>query len=208
MAEEITIQPDYESMPSIAPDTTGDVGGEDDPKAQVFVKDSLGLKSGKYSKNTIRNIVAGAKATGVDPLQALALSLQESGFGTATVKARRGTTTASLAQIKDFSDQQEKEVNQLSKKTGIDPEYLKLGIVLRDKLAYAASKGFTTEPEQLQAFNGYGTITPASFGGATKAYGVDISNGINLRDNPLYGKRLVQLKNDLMANDYIQSLLK
>lgn len=206
MSDETTIAPDLESMPSMAADIgPGDRVPADD---EVFLKDSLGLKSGNYSKSLIKNIFAGAKATNVDPVQAVALALQESGLRTAKVKGRRGKVAASLAQIRDFTDAQQAEVDQLAQQTGLDPESLKLGVALRDKLDYAKRLGFLTEPEQLQAYNGYGTITPASFGGETTAYGVDISNGINLKKNPLYGKRLVQLKNDLMANDYIQSLLK
>lgn len=199
MADEITYGPvSNDELPTMGVDP----GGED----EVFIK--AGSKSGRYSRKTIQSIVSAAKATGVDPGQALALALQESGFGTAMVKGRRGKIAASLGQINDFSDSQQAQLDALSQQTGIDPEALKLTIALRDKLAYAKQLGFNTEPSMLQAYNGYGTITPASFGGATTAYGVDITNGINLKQNPLYGKRLVQLKSDLLANDYINSLLK
>lgn len=196
MSEEITYAPDEVSYGP----------GPTDP--EVFIKDSTGAKSGKYPRATIQNIVAASKATGVDPYQALSLALQESGLGTAQVKGRRGKFAASLGQIHDFSDAQQKELDKLAASTGIDPEALKLTIALRDKINYARALGYTSEPSLLQAYNGYGTITPATFGGATTAYGVDISKGVSLKQNPLYGKRLVQLKNDLLANEYIQSLLK
>ncbi len=207
MADETTIAPDFESMPSMIEDI-GDPKEGGDPKDELLLKDSAGKKSGKYSKKIVQNIVAAAKATGVDPAQALAIALQESGLGSVTVKGRRGRYPASLAPIAvDFSEDEQKEFDSLEAK-GLDPLALKLTIALRNKLDYGKRLGFLTEPEQLQAFNGYGTITPATFGGATKAYGVDISQGVNMKKNPLYGKRVQQLKNDLLSNEYIQSLLK
>jgi hypothetical protein len=179
-------------------------GGDGDT---IPIKDSSGLKSGKYSKATIQGIIKGAKATGVDPFQALALSLQETGLGTAMVHGRRGKFAVPIGQTHDFSDQQQQELDALNQKTGIDPEYLKLGIALRDKLRYAKQLGFNDEASQLQAYNGYGTLTKEKLGGADKAYGVPVGNGIDMRKNPLYGKRLVQLKNDLMANKDISSLI-
>ncbi len=180
-------------------------GGSEDPT--IPIKDSSGLKSGKYSKATIQGIIKGAKATGVDPYQALALSLQETGLGTAMVHGRRGKFAVPIGQTHDFSDAQQAELDQLHQKTGIDPEYLKLNIALRDKLKYAKQLGFNDEASQLQAYNGYGTLTRQAFGGADKAYGVPIGNGIDMRKNPLYGKRLVQLKNDLMQNQDIKAML-
>lgn len=199
MADEITYSPDEVSYDAADP-------GPGDPT--VFIKDSKGIKSGKYPRAPIQNLFAASKATGVDFVEAVALALQESGLGTAEVKGRRGKFPALLGQIHDFSDAQQKELDALVEKTGIDPDALKLTIALRDKINYGKSLGFTSEPSLLQAYNGYGTITPKSFGGATTAYGVDISKGVSLKDNPLYGQRLVQLKNDLMQNEYIQSLLK
>lgn len=199
MDDEITIQPDLDSMPAIAAD---DVGGEDPKLDEFFIKDSLGLKSGKYSKKNAQGLFRAAKYLGIDGPTLVALALQETALGKNA--GRRG----GLASAFDIDDNQLKELSDLSGKSGIDEKFLKPAIILRDKLAYAKRLGFTDEAAQLQAYNGYGTITPESFGGATKAYGVDISKGVNMKQNPLYGKRLVQLKNDLMANQYIQSLLK
>lgn len=203
MSEEVTYSPDEVSYDATPP---AEGPGPTDP--QVYIKDSKGLKTGKYPRAVIQNIVSAAKATGVDPYQALSLALQESGFGTVQVRGRRGKFAAPLGQIHDFSDAQQQELDKLASSTGLDPEALKLTIALRDKINYGKALGYTSEPAILQAYNGYGTITPESFGGETTAYGVDISKGVSLKKNPLYGQRLVQLKNDLMANEYIQSLLK
>ena len=194
MSDETTIAPDLESMPTM---------GVDPNDPEVYLKDSKGLKSGRYDRKNIEGLVRAARVVGVNPYQLVALSLQETGLGKQT--GRRG----GLASAFDTDEAQFKELADLSSKyTDIDAKYLKPAILLRDKIAYGKKLGFTDEPSLLQAYNGYGTITPDSFGGATMAYGVDISKGVNLRNNPLYGKRLVQLKNDLMQNEFIQSLLK
>jgi len=187
------------------------VGGSppDDPNdPKIPIKDSRGLKSGNYSKKHIEGIIKASKAVGIDPYQALALGLQESGLGSAAPKKFRGRVVSpSLAQIKDFEPAQEKELDEKSKATGIDPMYLKLAITLRDKIKYAKQLGFNDEASQLQAYNGYGTITKRNFGGADKAYGVPIGEGIDMRKNPLYGKRLVELKEGFITNPEIRKMI-
>lgn len=183
---------------------------EVDNEPKIGYKDPKGYKSGNYSKKHIEGIVKASKAIGIDPYQALALGLQESGFATAKERKGRGgfTIKPSLAQIKDIEPNQEAEVDELSKKSGIDSQYLKMAVVLRDKLKYAKQLGFNDEAAQLQAYNGYGTVTKRNFGGADKAYGVPIGEGINMKENPLYGKRLLELKQGFMANKEISDLIK
>lgn len=178
-------------------------GGDDD----IYIKDSAGLKSGKYSRKNIQGLAKAGKALGFTPRQQaylVALSLQETGLGKQT--GRRG----GLASAFDMDDNQFKELADLSNKyQDIDVKYLKPAIILRDKLKYAKQLGFNDEASQLQAYNGYGTIRQDSFaGGAKKAYGVPIGSGIDLKKNPLYGKRLLQLTNDLVANKDFNSLIK
>jgi len=177
----------------------------EEPK--IGIKDSQGLKSGRYSKKHIEGIIAASKAVGADPYQALALGLQESGLGTAKLKRRLGKVDAPLAMVHDFEPAQQKELEDTAQKTGIDPEYLKLAIVLRDKVKYGKQLGFTDEASQLQAYNGYGTIKKA-IGGPTKMYGVDIGDGLDMKKNPLYGKRLVALKYDIANNPEIRELIE
>lgn len=182
-------------------------GDPEDPK--IGIKDSKGIKSGQFSKKHIEGIIKASKSVGVDPYQALALAWQESGFATAGGKKGRGgfISKPSLGQIKDIDPYQEKEVEEKAKATGIDPMYLKLGVVLRDKLKYAKQLGFNDEAAQLQAYNGYGMLTKRQMGGANKAYGVEIGDGINMKKNPLYGKRLLELKSDIMKNEEIKKMI-
>ena len=182
----------------------------EDNEPKIAYKDPKGLKSGKYSKKHIEGIVKASQAIGIDPYQALALGLQESGFANKTGKKGRrgGAIIEDLAQVMDFEPSQEKEMNERAASSGIDPQYLKLAIVLRDKMKYAKQLGFSDEAAQLQAYNGYGTITKRMFGGADKAYGVPIGEGIDMKKNPLYGKRLIELKQGFMDNPEIQGLIK
>jgi hypothetical protein len=193
----------------VAPLAAGLIGGPGDPEEpKISLKDSKGIKSGSYSKKHIEGIVKASKALGIDPYQSLALAWQESGFASAPSKKFRGRViNPSLAQIIDFEPAQEKELEEKAKATGIDPMYLKLGITLRDKLKYAKQLGFKDEASQLQAYNGYGVLTKRQMGGANKAYGVDIGEGINMKKNPLYGKRLLELKKDIAANKDILALI-
>jgi hypothetical protein len=202
MADEITYSPDEVSYDATPTDAAGPGPGGD------LVDLKAGAKSGKYPKKAIADNFAAAKAVGVDPVTQVAIALQESGLGTVKVHGRRGTYEPDYSQM-TFSDAQQEELDKLAAKTGIDPRALKLSIALRDKLQYAKDvKLNSSEALALQAFNGYGTITPQTFGGATEAYGVDITNGVNMKKNPLYGNRIIELKNNLLANDYVNSLLK
>jgi hypothetical protein len=185
----------------------GDPGDPNEPK--IKLKDSKNLKSGEFSKKHIEGIINASKALGIDPYQALALAWQESGFAKPTGKKGRrgGEIVPDLAQIMDIEPAQQKEVEEKSKSTGIDPMYLELGIVLRDKIKYGKQLGFKDEASQLQAYNGYGTITKKTFGGANKAYGVEIGEGINMKKNPLYGKRLLELKSDIANHPEIKKMV-
>lgn len=187
-----------------------DDGEGTEPEPTISLKDSRGIKAGNYPKKHIEGIIKAARAVGIDPTRALALAWQESDFGSAKAKKSRGgfVYKPTMAQIKDFEPAQEKELNERAASTGIDPEYLKLAIVLRDKMKYGKQLGFKDEAAQLQAYNGYGTITKRTFGGADKAYGVPIGEGISMKQNPLYGKRLLELANDISNNKEIAPMLK
>lgn len=186
------------------------IGKDEEPEEpKIGIKDSRGIKSGQFSKKHIEGIIKASKEVGIDPTRALALAWQESGFAHKTGKKGRrgGAIIEDLAQILDFEPAQEKEVNEKAASTGIDPQYLKLAVVLRDKMKYGKQLGFNDEAAQLQAYNGYGTLTPKQFGGATKAYGVDISQGVSMKKNPLYGKRLLELAADISKNKEVSDMI-
>lgn len=137
-----------------------------------------------------RRIVREAKFQGVDPYTALAVAHQESGIVDKSYDKSR------LFQVFDSSSDSDK-----------DKDAVQLGInALKGKIEYGKQLGKKTEAEVLQAYNGYGKIKynekdSPSFRRPKKMYGVDISNGIDFAKNPLYGKRVIDLRDNILKNN-------
>ena len=185
----------------------GDLSEPEKKEPEIKIVDAKGLKTGSYSKAHIDGIIKASRIVGIDPRSAIALALQESNLGKAKTKGRRGVRDAELAQVNQFSESQQKELDKKAAETGVGADYLKLAIALRDKMKYAEVLGFQDEASKLQAYNGYGMITKDKFGGTDKAYGVSIGSGIDMKKNPLYGKRLLELKKDISQNEEINNLI-
>lgn len=131
----------------------------------------------------ITKIVREAKTQGVDPYTALAMAHQET----------------------DLSDKDSNPFHLSNPKTG---DSIKEGIsFLKDKLDYAQRLGKKTEPEQIQAYNGYGKLgkiveTGDDAVNMHKWYGVDVSKTpIDLNKNPMYGKRVVDLRDNVLKRN-------
>jgi hypothetical protein len=84
----------------------------------------------------------------------------------------------------------------------------------KDKLDEAKRAKINDELLQIQYYNGLGTVTPKTeknYHGfeMQKIYGVPIpAGGINMRKNPLYGKQIKDLRdNVILQNAYIKGLL-
>ncbi len=154
------------------------------------INPNVDLKADKYNKVVIDNIIKKSKAVGVDPSTMLAIALQETNFGKKDANlghALYGDTAYPYGYI-DFYKQKLNE----AKRAKIDNELL-----------------------QIQYYNGLGTVTPETeedYHGfkMQKIYGVPIpAGGINMRKNPLYGKQIVDLRdNVVLKNPYIQKALK
>lgn len=197
----------------------------------IDLQDSGNLKSGKFFKKHIKGLAAAAKAVGVNPYQLLALGWQESNLGGSAREAQeRKIKEAKLSGIKtqdgrSWRDRSKSNIGQvngidnpeelsaLAQKTGLSTDYLAPALALRDKLKYAKHLGFTAEDMQLQAYNGYGKI-PAQKDPTTgkviptKYYGLQVpDSGIDMRKTPLYGRRLMALKSDLMKSKDINDII-
>jgi len=154
------------------------------------INPNVDLKADKYNKVVIDNIIKKSKAVGVDPSTMLAIALQETNFGKKDANlghALYGDTAYPYGYI-DFY----KEKLNEAKRAKIDNELL-----------------------QIQYYNGLGTVYPETeedYHGfkMQKIYGVPIpAGGINMRKNPLYGKQIVDLRdNVVLKNPYIQKALK
>jgi hypothetical protein len=180
---------------------------------QLFIKDSKGVKSGKYSKENISKVIQAAKAIGVDPYEALSIALQESGFGkTASKTTEQSSTRRNRAGIGNvttqLSDKELEYLNGLAGK-GLDMGALKMAYILKMKNADAKNHGFdSSDALRLQGYQGWAKkYTKAMNGGSDKILGVNIGDGLDLTQNPITGARLVQLREDMKKNKDIQGLL-
>lgn len=125
-----------------------------------------------------KKIIKEARAQGVDPYTALAMAHQESGFA-----------------------EDDNPFHLYGGAKTDDP--IKEGIsFLKDKLNYAKKLGKKTEPEQLQAYNGYGKLTKVSEDHSSKYYGIDVSKQpLDMNKNPVYGKRIVDIRDNVLKNN-------
>ena len=142
--------------------------------------------------NLVKGIIDEAKRNNVDPYTALAISTQETGLGTTGNKLQNGRATFHL-------NPTVYKVNATN-----DP---KLGIkAVVDQLNYAKSLQQrkvigSDEASYLQSFGGYGTIKRGhpDLEGATSIYGVEIPpQGLNQKENPMYGKRIIDIRENIL----------
>jgi hypothetical protein len=140
---------------------------------------------------------------GYDPKRALAVALQESGIGRTDPNyfhVLRGKTKSGKDRIP------EEYQNLTMDELGIQ--------LLKDKQKLANKLGYTTPEMELQTYNGLGKIfrdTEKDYHGfeMQKIYGVPIpEEGIDLRKNPLYGKRIMDLEKEVINKDpYVNQLV-
>lgn len=146
----------------------------------VFDNRPNGTKiNAKTNANIIKDIVKEAKLAGIDPYTALAMSMQETGLGNGWVDNPFHLSTPKTENTVRESMQ-----------------------FLKDKFIYAKRLGKKTEPEILQAWNGYGKITPKSEYGGNWYYGVDVSkNPIDMNKTPVYGNRIIDLRENVIKKN-------
>lgn len=158
-------------------------------------------KAGDYSPDTITNIIRAAKANGVDPNLALAISLQETGLG------KLDPENIGQTQISP-------DVYGTAPK-GISQDAYAFTRYLKEKMDYGKKLGFADEAHQIQAYNGLGklksslkvngVLQPAKF------YGLNVNPGqaLDMRENPLYGKTIQDLRDNLIkTNPDIQRMIQ
>jgi hypothetical protein len=150
-----------------------------------------GSDSRKVPRGTLKRIID-ASRNKVDPYNSLAIAYQESGIDSANpyhlnpnyYPSHLGGPEAGVQSIQ----QQMKYANNLRNK-GVIPQ---------------------GEDYQLQGYNGYGKIWSdhADLEGAKKIYGQSIPDtGLDLKKNPLYGKRIMAIKEALRKNPEIVNMV-
>lgn len=179
------------------------------------------LVSGNYDTNKVDMLIHYAKIYGIDPYKLISMDLQETGLGNSKkdLVAHNNTlippghvlmgdndiNTPSKVKEKAFTDlniDHSIDYNQYNNILGYD----NFARVYQDKVNYAKSLGLNSEEQQLQAFNGFGKVFPSTeqdYNGfkMKKIYGVDVpSTGIDMKQNPLYGKRVLDYSNNVLKN--------
>lgn len=180
------------------------------------------LVSGTYDINRINNIVHYAKLYNLDPYNLLSMDLQETSLGNSqkdlsnhnNIIIPPGHVLMGDGDIKTPSKVSEQAFNDVNINHTIDINqyndilgYDNFARVAKDKINYAKSLGLDSEIQQLQAYNGFGKVFPSTeenYNGfkMKQIYGVDVpSTGINMKQNPLYGKRILDLKNNVIKQN-------
>lgn len=159
--------------------------------------------AGKYDKGKITNIIKAAKKVGVDPNLALSVAFQETKFGK--------TNPDSIGNIRNIQYGKAPE--------GLDQQSYELVRTLKDKMTEGKKLGFTDPAMQIQMYNGLGKLKPTIHvtnkqgqleGVPEKYYGIEVSdqNPLDLRKNPLYGKTILDISEQVIKkNKDIQELI-
>ncbi len=146
----------------------------------------------KADPDFIRAVVLSARQHNIDPYTALAIAHQESEYG-----HTEGEKYNPFSIDSSKEEGGENFVN-IDKKGGI-PLFMEL---FNKKLQLAKSKGKTDEASQIQAWNGYGHITPKSEDNSNKYYGIDVrTNPIDMNTNPVYGKRILDIRENIIKKN-------
>lgn len=151
-------------------------------------------KSLDVNREDVSSIVENAKKAGIDPLTALAISYQETGFN----QEGRGLYNLNPQIFGKPVGNAEEGMKSLQEQFRIARDLQKRGVIPN------------TEDYYIQGNNGYGTIKRghSDLEGAHKIYGLDIpEQGINMKSNPLYGKTVLSLRDLLKLNPDIMNMI-
>lgn len=136
-------------------------------------------KGSKADIGLVRQITLEANRAGVDPYTMLSLALQETGL-----------TKEWLDNPFHFSN---------SKADNVIRESIEF---FKSKLKLADSKGKKTEADKIQAWNGYGKISPKSEYNSNVYYGINVSKTpLDMSKNPVYGKRIIDLRENVIKKN-------
>ncbi len=182
-------------------------------------KDYLGRKinpnkdlySGWYNKDAIKDLTKAAINNNYDPYTALSVGLVETGLGNGI---KGGNNILRISQ----DTWKAKHLNE-------DTDPIDAGIkLLQEKSNIAKKLGYNDELHQLQSYNGLGKIgknTEINFlpnGQVAEDseplhksfYGIDVTkNSIDLKQNPIYGKKVIDARDNVIKkNPEIQRLIE
>jgi hypothetical protein len=159
------------------------------------INPNVELLTGKYPSDRIYGIVKAAKRYGIDPYDALAIDLQETGWG----KISDGPVGHYLL-----------EGNQIIPSKLDDGDVDDFDVYARaiaTKMQYADKLGYKDPEMRFQTYNGLGKVFPETeqdYHGfkMKKIYGVPVpKEGIDMRKNPLYGKRVMDIRDNILRKN-------
>lgn len=177
---------------------SGTTGRAIDPRSE--------LVTGQYDGERMENIIKAAKRYNLDPYTALAIDLQETGLGNRS-EGRMGHSMLNFNELIPTKMGSEEEAD----------DYDRYVRAIATKMQYADKLGIKDPYVRLQAYNGLGKIFPETeqnYHGfkMKKIYGVPVpKGGIDMRKNPLYGKRVSDIRDNVLRKDknldaYIRSV--
>jgi hypothetical protein len=159
------------------------------------INPNVDLFSGEYDLGTIKSILERSKFDNLskeDAYTLLAIGLQET---------QLGKNDGNIGHVINSNVEGSDQIGRLAK-------------AYKDKMKYADDLGIKDPVLRIQTYNGLGTIVPETEQGyhgfrMKKIYGVPLpKEGINMRKNPLYGKRITDLRdNMLMKNENLRSIV-
>lgn len=156
------------------------------------------LFSGNYSGNRMAELVTAAKRYGINPLDLLAVDLQETGWGNRS-DAGAGHSLLSRSDLIPTKLPSEEEA-MLDEADYFARSY-------KTKMNYADKLGIKDPALRIQVYNGLGKVVPETeqdYHGfkMQSIYGVPIpKGGIDMRKNPLYGKRIMDIRDNILSRD-------
>ena len=179
--------------------------------ANAAIRPNKDLVTGKYDADRISNIASVAKLYGIDPNLLLSIDLQETGFG--TIGEDPGSESIGHTKGYNLSDLKTPS-KRGSDEDVFDDRYDFFARAYLEKMAEGKRQGLTDSLDIIQNYNGRGIITPKTenkYHGfdMKEIYGVPLpAKGISMAQNPLYGKRIFDLReNVIKQNPDLQRLI-
>lgn len=179
--------------------------------ANSAIRPNKDLVGGKYDADRISNIASVAKLYGIDPNLLLSIDLQETGFG--TIGEDPGSESIGHTKGYNLSDLKTPS-KRGSDEDVFDDRYDFFARAYLEKMAEGKRQGLTDSLDIIQNYNGRGIITPKTenkYHGfdMKEIYGVPLpTKGISMKQNPLYGKRIFDLReNVIKQNPDLQRLI-
>jgi hypothetical protein len=149
--------------------------------------------SASVDSDYIRTVADKARRHGIDPYTALAINLQETRFNPNKMDNPFSVT----GMVKSLNDL-----------TAMDTDPVGFSMQkMAEKVKLAKRLGKKSDEEIIQAWNGYGNLRPNTEGIKNTAYGLELP--INMNENPVYGRRVVNLRDSVIkTNPQIRKLIE